>query len=95
MSFETALKPFSHCLTDHEKGLLPMVQCHHRLMTYALIASKMATLIAIMTKKNFPISASAHPNANQRQKFRAGKRKGSPVERALRVPYNVGYIATP
>jgi hypothetical protein len=30
--------------------------CHYRLMTYALIASKMATLIAIMIKKNFPIA---------------------------------------
>jgi len=30
----------------------------HRLMTYALIASKTATLIAIMIKKNFPIARS-------------------------------------
>jgi hypothetical protein len=28
----------------------------HRLMTYALIASKTATLMAIMIKKNFPIA---------------------------------------
>lgn len=28
----------------------------HRPMTYALIASKMATLTAMMIKKNFPIA---------------------------------------
>ena len=38
----------------------------HRLMTYALIASKMATLMAIMIKKNFPIALPlADPNAKQ------------------------------
>jgi hypothetical protein len=40
----------------------------HRLMTYALIASKMATLIAIMIKKNFPIALPpADPNAKQQE----------------------------
>jgi hypothetical protein len=35
-------------------------------MTYALIASKTATLIAIMIKKNLPIARSpAEPNAKQ------------------------------
>jgi hypothetical protein len=35
-------------------------------MTYALIASKTATLMAIMIKKNFPIALSpADPNAGQ------------------------------
>jgi hypothetical protein len=38
----------------------------HRLMTYALIASKTATLMAIMIKKNFPIALPlADPNAKQ------------------------------
>ncbi len=37
-------------------------------MTYALIASKTATLMAIMIKKNFPIAqAPADPNAVQRE----------------------------
>jgi hypothetical protein len=40
----------------------------HRLMTYALIASKMATLIAIMIRKNFPIALPpADPNAKQQE----------------------------
>ena len=40
----------------------------HRLMTYALIASKMATLMAIMIKKNFPIALPpADPNAKQQE----------------------------
>jgi hypothetical protein len=30
------------------------------LMIYALIASKIATLMAMMTKKNFPIALSPH-----------------------------------
>jgi hypothetical protein len=35
-------------------------------MTYALIASKMATLMAIMIKKNFPVALPlADPNAMQ------------------------------
>jgi len=35
-------------------------------MTYALIASRTATLIAIMIKKNFPIALPlADPNAKQ------------------------------
>jgi hypothetical protein len=37
-------------------------------MTYALIASKTAMLIAIMIKKNFPIALPpADPNAMQRE----------------------------
>jgi hypothetical protein len=37
-------------------------------MTYALIASRTATLMAIMTKKNFPIALSpADPNAKQQE----------------------------
>jgi hypothetical protein len=37
-------------------------------MTYALIASKMATLIAIMIRKNFPITLPpADPNAKQQE----------------------------
>jgi hypothetical protein len=40
----------------------------HRLMTYALIASKMATLMAIMIRKNFPIALPpADPNAKQQE----------------------------
>ena len=40
----------------------------HRLMTYALIASKTATLMAIMIRKNFPIALPpADPNANQQE----------------------------
>jgi hypothetical protein len=47
----------------------------HRLMTYALMASKMATLIAIMIKKNFPIALPpADHNAVQQKKFSAAKR---------------------
>ena len=41
-------------------------------MTYALIASKMATLMAIMIKKNFPIALPpADPNAMQQKWFSA------------------------
>jgi hypothetical protein len=37
-------------------------------MTYALIASKMATLIAIMIRKNFPIALPpADANAKQQE----------------------------
>jgi hypothetical protein len=37
-------------------------------MIYALIASKTATLMAMMTKKNFPIALPpARPNAKQRK----------------------------
>jgi hypothetical protein len=40
----------------------------HRLMTYALIASKIATLMAIMIKKNFPIALPPWvPNAKQQE----------------------------
>jgi hypothetical protein len=40
----------------------------HRLMTYAPIASRTATLMAIMIKKNFPIVPSpADPNAMQQE----------------------------
>jgi len=40
----------------------------HRLMTYALIASKTATLIAMMIKKNLPIALPlADPNAMQQE----------------------------
>jgi hypothetical protein len=40
----------------------------HRLMTYALIASKTATLMAIMIRKNFPIALPpADPNAKQQE----------------------------
>jgi hypothetical protein len=40
----------------------------HRLMTYALIASKTATLTAITIKKNFPIAPPfADHNARQQE----------------------------
>jgi hypothetical protein len=45
-------------------------------MTYALITSKMATLIAIMTKKNFPMAPPlADPNAKQQEWFSADRRR--------------------
>jgi hypothetical protein len=52
-------------------------------MTYALIASKMATLMAIMIKKNFPIALPpADPNAVQQKWFSAPTGETRPRIRA-------------
>jgi hypothetical protein len=58
--------PVARCRS--RRFLVRLLESHrrHRLMTYALIANKMATLMAIMIKKNFPIALPlADPNAKQ------------------------------
>ena len=74
-------------------------------MTYALVASKTATLIAIMIKKNFPIALSpTDPTAMQQELFSASadgethlrSQKGPPSRRALRkATCDRDQIATP